>query len=817
VNHSQSRPRNPGPLLRRHLSLAVSAVLAQGALFAAPLAFAQAADDATQLDSVTVTATRRAENVQQVPLNITALSGDTLVEEGVGSLTELGRTVPGLYVLDQGSRATNQIIVRGLNADPVAASEALGNGGGGTVATYVGEIPLYVDLRLNDMERVEVLLGPQGTLYGAGTLGGAIRYIPKRPTFDAAELQIRTSGYGLSESDSLGYTGGFTANLPLSERFALRASVDYLDDPGFIDYNYLVREPGVSTPNPDFSDPADVAANLRRKKDADYQQTLSGRVGLRWQPSDAIDANLTYYYQNQDVGGRTQNHQVAFGTGRYESAHRYEEPSERTNDLVALEITADLGFAELTSATGYSTYDERGQRDQTDLLITLEYSYEAFPSFSAFTREDQNEDTFNQELRLVSTNDGPLNWIVGGFYNRLNSNAASREFTPGYPEYLGGNRPDNLEYFSVNKTKLEEQALYGEIGYEFTDQWQVTIGGRYYDYKLKTQDAIDLPLFNSIFGDAGPNDITLAFENGGQSDSGSLFKINTSYQFTDDLMGYATISEGYRIGNSNGVAPCPDPLPSNQIACALPDELQYFPDKTTNYELGIRSQWLDRRLTLNGAVYYIKWDDPQLAGTTDNAALPITKNGKGAESRGLELSFDALLSDQLSLRGSVAFTNAELSENAPALLATIVPPGFSPRIDVDGRAGDRLPGSPERQANLFLSYDTTVMNDWDLRLNYGISAIGDILTRTGNRADGDRLGGFAVHNASAMVRSGQWTVQLYAENLWNKYAVTGVRSSRPYVQTVSDENGDPVVVRRYYQDVLRPREFGLRLTYDFEM
>lgn len=802
---------------RRRLVLAVSAVLAQGALLGGSAATAQTVDEAAKLDTITVTATRRAESVQNVPLNITALSGDTLIEEGVGSLSELGRTVPGLYVLDQGSRATNQIIVRGLNADPIAASEALGNGGGGTVATYVGEIPLYVDLRLNDMERVEVLLGPQGTLYGAGTLGGAIRYIPKRPSFDAAELQIRTSGYSLSESDSLGYTGGFTANLPLSERFALRASVDYLDDPGFIDYNYLVREPGVSTPNPDFSDPADVAANLRRKKDADYQQTLSGRVGLRWQPSDAIDANLTYYYQNQDVGGRTQNHQVAFGTSRYESAHRYLEPSERTNDLAALEITADLGFAELTSATGYSTYDERGQRDQTDLLITLEYSYEAFPSFSAFTREDQNEDTFNQELRLVSTNDGPLNWIIGGFYNRLNSNAASREFTPGYPEYLGGSRPDNLEYFSVNKTKLEEQALYGEIGYEFTDQWQVTVGARYYDYKLKTQDAIDLPLFNSIFGDAGPNDITLDFENGGQSDSGSLFKINTSYQFTEDLMGYATISEGYRIGNSNGVAPCPDPLPANQIACALPDELQYFPDKTTNYELGIRSQWLDRRLTLNGAVYYIKWDDPQLAGTTDNAALPITKNGKGAESRGLELSFDALLSDQLSLRGSVAFTNAELSENAPALLATIVPPGFSPRVDVDGRSGDRLPGSPERQANLFLSYDTTVMNDWDLRLNYGVSAIGDILTRTGNRADGDRLGGFAVHNASAIVRSGQWTVQLYAENLWNKYAVTGVRSSRPYVQTVSDENGNDVVVRRYYHDVLRPREFGLRFTYDFEM
>lgn len=802
---------HPHRLPRRHrLAIALSAALAPvlGLTQEVP-------DEATQLDTVTVTATRRAESVQDVPLNITALSGDNLREEGVGSLVEIGRSVPGLYVLDQGGRTSNQIIVRGLNADPVAASEALGNGSGGTVATYVGEIPLYVDLRLEDIERVEVLLGPQGTLYGAGTLGGAIRYIPKRPSFDGTEFEIRGSAYDLAESGSLGYTSGFTANYALSDTFALRASVDWLDDPGFIDYNFLLREPGVSDPEPNFNAPADVAANLRQEKDADFQETLSGRVGMRWQPNDALDANLTYYFQDQEVGGRTQNHQVAFGTDRYVSAHRYLEPNDRHNELAALEITADLGFAELTSATGYSTYDELGQRDQTDLLLTLEYSYEAFPAFSAFTREDQEENTFNQELRLVSTDDGPLNWIIGAFYNKLNVDATSREFTPGYPEYLGGNRPDELEYISVNETKLEEMALYGELGYDITERWQITVGGRYYDYSLDTRDAIDLPLFNSIFGDAGPNDINLDFEEGGQSDDGTLFKINTSYKFTDDLLGYFTISEGYRIGNSNGVAPCPTPLPPNQIACALPDEQQFFPDKTTNFELGIRSQWLDRRLTLNGSIYYIDWEDPQLAGTTENANLPITLNGEGAESQGLELSFDALLSDNWSLRGSMAFTNAELSEDAPALLNTIVPPGFGPRVDVDGRAGDRLPGSPERQGTLFVTYDTVVADALDLRVNYGVAAIGDVLTRTGNRADGERLPGFTIHNASAILRGSNWTVQLYAENVWNKFAVTGVRATRAFVQTVENEDGDPVRVRRYYQDVLRPREFGLRFNYNF--
>ena len=132
-------------------------------------------------------------------------------------------------------------------------------------------------------------------------------------------------------------------------------------------------------------------------------------------------------------------------------------------------------------------------------------------------------------------------------------------------------------------------------------------------------------------------------------------------------------------------------------------------------------------------------------------------------------------------------------------------------------AGDRLPGSPEWQGNLYLTYDTTVFDGLDLRLNYGLSAIGDVLTRTGNRADGERLGGYSVHNAAASLRGLNWSVQLYAENIWDKYAVTGVRSSRAFIQTVSDENGDPVTVRRYYQDVLRPREIGLRFVYDFEL
>ena len=158
-----------------------------------------------------------------------------------------------------------------------------------------------------------------------------------------------------------------------------------------------------------------------------------------------------------------------------------------------------------------------------------------------------------------------------------------------------------------------------------------------------------------------------------------------------------------------------------------------------------------------------------------------------------------------------------MSKDAPALLNTIQGPGFSPRLDVDGRAGDRLPGAPQHQANLFASHLTELSNGRYLTFNYGVSAIGDVLTRTGNRADGDTLGGFSVHNTSLVLDGVNWSVTLYAENLWDKFAQTGARSSRPYVQTVADENGDPVVVRRFYHDVLRPREVGVNFVYYFDL
>jgi iron complex outermembrane recepter protein len=821
-------------------------------VLAASAAFAGQAQDAAEdtelrAQTITVTATRRAESVQDVPLNIAAVGGQQIEEQGFGELADVLAYVPGINVVDRGGRQGNPISVRGLNADGLGSGDG-NNNGGGTVATYVGEIPLYVDLKLNDLERVEVLLGPQGTLYGAGTLGGAIRYIPKKPQFDGDTLDVRAEAYQYSEADDLSYSGGLTFNKTLLPNLAIRGSIDRETDSGFIDYPFVVREIGVSDADPDFSDPADVAANLRRVKDADGEDITSGRIAARWEPASWLDGTLTYYYQKSDIEGRRgSSWRSTVPAGKYELGKRVEEPNEITNQLLALEMTADLGFAELTSATGMSRFDDNGQRDQTDLLISLEYSYELFPTFTAFTHEKTRENTFNQEVRLVSTMESRFNWIVGAFYNDADVTSYSQEYTPGYAAYVGFDRPDDLEYYSQFYSKLKESAIFGEIGYDITDKWTVTVGGRYYKYDLESFSDVDFPLFDSFpdylmpvglsaMEDSLKADVAAGSPNGtertSQSDNGTLFKFNTSYKVTEDLLTYFTVSEGYRIGDSNGIGVCPDfdPLNNQQGACALlpgqqfgpnpgdvstRDESQYGPDTTKNYELGFKSTLDGGRITLNGALFYVEWTDPQLTSATINASIPITVNADGAESKGIELNGNWLVTDAFTLRGSYSHSEASLTAPAPGLVGTISPPGFG-SVLLDGRDGDRLPGSPEDQFSVFATYVYPLANGREVTFNGGYAWQGDVLSRTGNLGDGLTLDAYGVANVSAVYDAGPWKATLFVNNLFDEYYETGVVGTQLYNQVLTDDDGGPVYQRTFYTYVGAPRAVGVRFNYSFE-
>jgi iron complex outermembrane recepter protein len=279
-------------------------------------------------------------------------------------------------------------------------------------------------------------------------------------------------------------------------------------------------------------------------------------------------------------------------------------------------------------------------------------------------------------------------------------------------------------------------------------------------------------------------------------------------------MTYLTVSEGYRIGNTNGLVLCPVPLPPNQNVCAQPDELQYKSDKTVNYEIGAHTTWLDGRLTVNGDIFYIDWKDPQVSAATVVGLQPIVKNAKGARSEGLELATNWRATDRLTARLSYSYANAELTDDTPNLITTINPPGFQNTVSqIDGQSGDRLPGAPEHQGSLFLSYEWPLRDGYMLEFDYGVVAISNVLTRTGNRGYGEHLSGYAIQDVGMVLSRDQWTVTAFAKNLFDQYAETSASQTRAYIQTVPDINGDPVIVRSYRHDVLPPRMVGLRFTW----
>jgi iron complex outermembrane receptor protein len=786
------------------LAAAVAAALGAGTMSTQVAAQQAYTDEGTPLETIIVSATRRDVNVQDVPFNMVALGPQALDDLRISNLAEFTRAVPGLYVPSQGARGSNLLTVRGLNVTSLNDTALLGNSAGGTVATYLGDIPLYVDLAMIDVERIEALLGPQGTLYGAGTLAGAIRYLPNRP--DPAQMEAEAGGsvYSLGQSDGLGADVWGVVNVPLvQDRVALRIAAGYTDDPGFVDYRYVVREPGVSNPNAPFDGSGDdVAANLRKVEDVDTEETFTGRLGLFWQLTDALAANFTYYYQDQQVGGRTVNHDVALGTGRYVSGSRFLEPNDRTNHLFALELAWDLGFAELTSATGSSKYESFGRRDQTDFLMDLDYGYEDFPQFAAYATDDLEEETFNQELRLVSQGTQKWNWIAGAFFNRYQGDSIAAEYTPGIPAWYGfpEDFPD-LEYRATSDRTFEETALFGELGYEITDRWQVTVGARWFDYDDELSLVTEFPFFEAVLPDHNKT-----------GDDETIFKFNTSFQITPDVMSYLTVSEGYRQGGLNSGPPCQDPIPDEQTFCLKPEEVLVTPDTTTNYEIGLRSLWFDGRFLLNAAVYKIDWEDIQVIGTSDVGEVPITVNGGSAETRGLEISTRWRITDALELAASMSFNEAELTSDAPGLVD-----------GADAFDGDRLAGTPEQQGTLLLDYTRPLAIGWDLHANYSLTAVSDVYTKVGLRNNGEVLPGYSLHGAALGLSNGSWTVTLFADNLFDKYAVTSVRRDPTYVRMVErfdPDTGDPIASipsRTYFHSMLRPRTVGLEFAYRFDL
>jgi outer membrane receptor protein involved in Fe transport len=790
-------------------------------------------------EELVVTASRRDAMIQDVPINISAISGGQIEEARIDNAADLARIIPGLVIVDQGPRNGSPAIIRGLNTDNLRPSESETNFNGGTVATYFGEIPVYIDLKPIDLERIEILRGPQGTLYGANSLAGNIRYIPNKPNTDTFELNAHGKVYGISESDSTSIDGDLILNVPIADKFGLRGVLGYEHRQGFIDYDFLVQEVGVSDPEPDFTNAAEIAANLKQRKDVNDLKTTTVRLSGLWEISDAVELTVGYNLQDQKIGGRQANTTESLAevpnldpVGDYVSGYRVLEPIDRKNQIFSADLIADIGFAELTWATGHTKYEEDGNRDQTDLLLGFGYPYSDFPSFSAYTRDTATTDRTTSELRLVSTSDGRLSWIGGVFYDDWEQDIVSAERTPFLGDELNINLTEDVEFLQVSNQKVNEWAVFGEIGFDITESWNVLIGGRYFENEDEVKQAFATPIFDICHDATDPDNhpffhpvnppTCVSGEPGGVPDgqpvvdylsvgppfkgttSDSIFKFNTSYDFTDSALGYITIAEGYRPGGVNLVPPCGPGDVANNTVCGTPGELTYDADKTLNYEIGAKTTWFGGALVANAALFYIDWTDIQVAGLSSGGFVPITVNGDDAESKGVELEMAASFAEYWQLTAGYAYANAELTGPAPGIT-----PGAGD--------GDRLPGSPEHQGSIFLIYDRA-FGSLGFNARYGITAQSDVFTKIGMgsdccRDDGEVLNGFALHYLSVGLYGEQWEATLFADNLFDRYAETGVRLDKSFLG--SSGGTENFTQRRYFKYMATPRAIGLDIRYKF--
>ena len=767
-------------------------------------------------DAIVVTGTRRATTLMDTPINITAVSAEELARQRIDDVRDIADFTPGMTVSDTGAGSTGKIVLRGLSASDTTDG---GSNYDNAMGIYLGEVPLYYDFKLLDLERVETLLGPQGTLYGLGTLAGAIRYIPQRPDTTAFEAAGHVRGYAKAHSDDFGYQVDAMVNIPIvQDHIAFRSATGYYFDPGFIDYPLIVREPGVSLPQPDGPEMVTregFVANLRREEDLNFEKTFTTRNQLLLQTSDDLKLTLTYAYQQTKTDGAQSNSAGVLGTGRYENASRFEEPVDRHAHLVSAEVNANIAdIVDLVATGAYTETKYDGTGDVTDLLLDLDYDYELFPAFAAWNQQLATRKQKNAEVRFVSRHGGPFRWVVGGFYNENEYQSDYAERTPNHPWCDTDGNPECLEYVSYVTSKVEEKAVFGEATLEITPQWQVTGGARYFDYSSEIAGAAALPLLGDPLS---PYELEANGGTGGQD--GWVYKANTSFEFTPNFMIYGTYSKGYRIGGPNRVAPCPAGVPEDptqydgpQIICALPSEIQYAPDETENFEIGTRMELFDRRFTLNFNVFKINWDGLQVASATTYGVTGITVNAGKAESKGFETTFQIRPIPELAIQGNYSYLDAKLTEDVPGIISINDPAGSYPSspIKLDALAGDRLPGSAKNSGALGATY-TAMAGEGQLMANWTVIYRGDVVSRLGwDRAFGDKIPSYTTHRASLTYEWDAYSVTLFANNIFDKYAVVSVANDRSRTGL-----NDGVVLRYFRQAVINPRTVGVEARVKF--
>ncbi|RRN59324.1 TonB-dependent receptor [Pseudoxanthomonas sp. SGNA-20] len=724
---------------------------------------------AQELDAIVVTATRRSEKLQDVPLSVTVLGQEQLDAKGIVGYEGLAHETPGV-VLNRPSANFNNFTARGIATNGYNANLQ------STVAIYIDELPIsangnstVLDPSLYDVERIEFLRGPQGTLFGSGSLAGALRILTHAPdpnAFDASFL----ADVGVTGSSSLRQRYNAMVNIPLAQdTMALRVVGFSRNEDGYID---------------------NLGTGV---KDANVLKAWGGRATLLWEPTDRFSAQVRLSREESTPEDSSLTNPDLGRDKRYS-----DRPDMFNGTMDNYNLTLDYQFdgAHLTSSSTWSDYDAAFN---VDLAGTYGQAF-AFALDAPF-----NSKTFVQEVRLVSDTGGRFEWVLGGFHfkrdrdvyfgYRSNEEFLQRSGITGLPdEYY-------LRFLSTDVSK--EQALFGQLTYHFNDDFWATLGLRYGSTQAQAftaaggynSDYLTQAYLYAFFGiPGGPVTITPveAATGAKAKETGPSYRLSASWRPVPSVTTYAAVATGFRAPVVNARA--------GSVSTIDPDDL-VIPygadsDKLINYELGMKGSWLDGRLAANLALYYVDWNDIQVQANRVSDQVQFATNIGGAYSRGLEFELMAMPNMDWTIALNGSFNRARVDELTPqeaAISGTVL--------------GARL-AAPEFSASLVTSYRFDFIRGSEGNASLAIVHVGDfpgqfqyvpgqpgVVSPTFDYTDA-----YTVVNANVAAAFDKYTVGLYVENLFDDRSVT-------YVHPEAFLDG------RYA--LVRPRTVGVRVGYRF--
>ncbi|MGA1799606.1 TonB-dependent receptor [Sphingomonas sp. 4RDLI-65] len=628
------------------LGLVASPVIAQQdePRNAAPSLGVSVAQSAEAPGDIVVTAQRRLERLIDTPQSVTALSGDDLTKLNAKQFVDFANLVPGLQYVSQGA-GTTQVSMRGVTSGADVSP---------TVGIYVDDVPYgsssafangarrALDVGLFDIDRVEVLRGPQGTLYGASSMGGVLKYVISKPSLTNVEAKAQ-GGVSTTENGGTSWNGSAVINLPVvNDKLGLRASGYYSRDGGYFD-NAVTGE-----------------------KNVDRGEVYGGRVEALFTPADDLSIRLTGFAQDIRRNGNAYASIGLDGTpvdGWYDQSHPLAEPFRSNFRLASATVAYDFGPATLTSITSYQTNNTYASTDGSAVYALYLQQLAGIPAQAVAIDELARTRKFTQELRLASPTGTQLEWQVGAFYTHENS--LLRQIAATYGEGLVPLPNVNAVTAAIDSS-YKEWALFGDLTYHVTDRFDVTGGVRYAQNRQRfTQDASGIFVVSAP-GSSSHEDVT-------------TYLANARYRFSRNATAYVRFASGYRPGGPNFRVI--DPVTGTGSAPT------FASDSLNSYEGGFKAETADRTFGFDLSAYYIDWKDIQLLNPV--AGVTNFTNAAGAHIKGAELTLTARPQRGFVATGALAYNDGSLTEAVPVLGA---------------RAGERLPNTPHVTASVNADY-----------------------------------------------------------------------------------------------------------------